>query len=189
MNKILWMPIDIPKFPLPDLDINPKDDWGAWSFFRLTDNEDFNPYVISKLKSSVDEKLVEWFKEFPYTSIRNIKFNIQKEAVTPHIDFTNPSKDLALYTNNQNAEPCGYRILIRGSRNNKLYVVHENKKIYVTMPEDTDVYVLGHTSTIHGVDDEPGRATLFTHFEIDIEKHNSIIERSLFKYKDYAVIV
>ena len=182
------MPVDIPKFPISDLSFKTEAKWKSWNFAKLTENDN-TPYGVSTLKESLDPRLIEWFTEFPYTTIRNIKFNIQENAVKPHIDFTDPNKDLNLFTNNIKSEPCGYRILLCGSRSGSLYVMHKGKKIYVTMPEDTDVYVLGHTNTLHGVDDEPGRVTIFTHFEIDIERHKQIIERSLSKYKDYAVIV
>jgi hypothetical protein len=56
------------------------------------------------------------------------------------------------------------------------------------MPDDTDVYVLGHTSTLHGVDDDDDRWTIFTHFEIDSEKHKTLLEKSLTKYSNYAII-
>jgi hypothetical protein len=57
------------------------------------------------------------------------------------------------------------------------------------MPEETDVYVLGHTSTIHGVEEDSERLTFFMHLEIDADKHQEILQRSLNKYKEYAIFM
>ena len=186
MNNILWLPIDIPKFPIPDLDMKPHTSWGHWDFAKLTTPQQ-NAYSHTEIKDDVDEQLKTWFRNFPYTNIRNIKFNIQKDIVSDHIDFTKPELDLELYNNNSLNEPCGYRILVRGSRQGSMYVIRNGEKIYTHMPEDTDVYVLGHTSTLHGVDYEPGRVTIFTHFEIDPIFHKQLVERSLKKYGQYAI--
>ena len=187
MNNILWLPIDIPKFPLPELELETQTSWAHWDFAKLTNNQD-TPYSETTIKDSVDDELKEWFRNFPYKSIRNIKFNIQKDVVSSHIDFTRPDIDPELHLNNSQNEPCGYRILVRGTRKGNMYVEHNGKKFYTEMPEETDVYVLGHTSTLHGVDFEPGRVTVFTHFEIDPVLHKQLIERSLLKYGKYAIM-
>jgi hypothetical protein len=187
MNNILWLPIDIPKFPLPDLDLSTETSWAHWDFAKLTTSQS-SPYSHSEIKDDVDETLKTWFGNFPYSSIRNIKFNIQKDLVSDHIDFTKPELDPQLHENNSMNEPCGYRILVRGTRKGNMYVVHNGVKIYTEMPDDTDVYVLGHTSTLHGVDYEPGRVTIFTHFEIDPILHKQLITRSLQKYGKYAIM-
>lgn len=187
MNNILWLPIDLPKFPLPELDMETHTSWAHWDFAKLTTNQE-TPYSESHFKDDVNSVLKDWFSNFPYKTIRNIKFNIQKDVVSDHIDFTRPDIDPELHLNNSQNEPCGYRILVRGNRKDSMYVIDNGKKIYAEMPDDTDVYVLGHTSTLHGVDYEPGRVTIFTHFEIDTVKHQLLIERSLEKYKNYAIM-
>jgi hypothetical protein len=189
MQNILWCPIDLPKFsnfPKFEQDLI----WHFWKVSKLTINS-CNPYSITEFNSNIKNNypdLVEWFKLFPYTTIRNIILNLQIKKVNAHIDFTKPDLDPELYRNNSENEPCGYRIILSGGRKNKLYVIKNNQKVYCTMPDDTDVYVLGHTSTLHGVDDDDNRWTIFTHFEIDKLRHNELLLRSLQKYKDYAII-
>jgi len=188
MNNVLWCPIDLPKCPVMP---NTKTDfvWHFWEVTKLTINNE-NPYAVTNFTDEVIQKypeLVEWFKLFPYKSIRNIKFNHQIREVTKHIDFTKPDLDVDLHKNNSENEPCGYRVLLKGSRKNKLYVIHNDKKIYCDMPDDTDVYVLGHTSTLHGVDDDDDRWTIFTHFEIDSSRHDELLAKSFNKYKKYAI--
>lgn len=188
MNNILWCPIDLPKCPvLPVAKIDFK--WHFWEVTKLTINN-LNPYEVTDFTDEVKKsypELINWFRLFPYLSIRNVKLNRQISEVKAHIDFTKPELDPMLHKNNAMNEPCGYRILLKGNRKNKLYVVHNEKKIYCEMPDDTDVYVLGHTSTLHGVEEDNDRWTIFMHFEIDNEAHNNLLNRSLLKYKQYAI--
>ena len=189
-NDIVWCPIDLPKFPDLNVDIDPISTWSVWQFFRITEKRN-SPYEVSQITKEAQEKMpeiVNWIKLFPYKNIRNIKINYQTAEVLPHVDFGRPSADIELYENNLENEPCGYRVLIKGNRTNSLYIEQDNKKIYTTLPEDTDVYVLGHTNTIHGVDNESGRNTMFMHFEIDKEQHEKLLINSYEKYKKYAIL-
>ena len=187
-NNLLWLPIDIPKFPYPNMELAQDTSWAFWTFGKMVDGN--SPYEETILKQEILDqysKLLEWFQHFPYKSIRNIKWNTQIGEVLPHIDFTKPDNNPELFRNNSENEPCGYRILIRGSRTNKLFVMRGNEKIYVDIPDDTDVYVLRHTDGLHGVDMDENRTTIFTHFEIDPVRHELLIEKSLEKYKNFAV--
>jgi hypothetical protein len=47
---------------------------------------------------------------------------------------------------------------------------------------------LDHTSTLHGVDGEIDRWTIFTNFEIDKQRHDELLLKSLEKYKEYAIM-
>lgn len=189
MKNILWCPIDLPKCPvIPQLATQTQ--WYFWEFAKLTINHS-NPYDVTDFTDEIKNEypdLVEWFKLFPYTNIRNIKMNHQVAEVRKHIDFTKPDLDLNLYKNNADNEPCGYGVLLKGSRKNKLYVLHGNERIYCNMPEDTDVYVLNSTSGWHGVDHDDDRWLFYLHFEIDAQKHKELLEKSLQKYSDYAII-
>ena len=56
------------------------------------------------------------------------------------------------------------------------------------MPEtNTNTYIMNYTTGIHGVEEDPGRSILFLQFNIDIKKHQKIIENSIKKYNDYAI--
>ena len=189
MNNLLWLPIDIPKFPIDNFKLQSEFHWNFWNVTKLTETRNTS-YEKTQIVDSIHEQfpeLISWLNYFPYLSIRNIKFNIQTGPVAAHIDFTNPSLEPELYVNNRTNEPCGYRILLNGSRSNRLYVIKNDKRHYVTLPDTTDTYVLGHTNVLHGVDDDSSRITIFTHFEIDSAKHNLLLARSLAKYSDYAV--
>jgi len=189
-HKLLWCPIDLPKCPvIPSLIM--EKNWHFWNFCKITESQQ-SPYEKSFVKDNIKKtypELHDWFSLFPYKSIRNIKLNEQVKEVKPHIDFTKPELDPFLYKNNQDNEPCGYRVLLKGSRKNALYVMKGNEKVYCNMPEETDVYVLGHTSTTHGVLEDDNRLTFFIHLEIDEDRHDEILQRSLKKYKEYAIFL
>jgi len=188
MKNLLWCPVDLPKIPI-SFNEGVGEKWLFWNKTNFTEKQE-TPYDISQWTQYALEtypEFIKWFECLPYKSICNIKFNIQMETVKPHIDFTQPKLKPELFENNVDNEPCGYRILIAGKRNNSLYVMNNGNKIYCNMPNDTDVYVLGHTSTLHGVEDEIGRQTIFIHIEIDKDKHNEILMRSVEKYKTYAI--
>jgi hypothetical protein len=188
-TNILWMPIDIPKCPIQPTVIT-GNFWAWWEFNKLTQQRT-NPYDESEWADETKDKypeFVEWFKHFPYKNLRNVKVNRQVKAVEPHIDFHRPDLHPILHHNNNKNEPCGYRILINGNRNKGLYVMRGEEKIYCDIPDDTDTYVLGHTSTMHGVDDDDNRITIFTHFEIDAEKNKTLLQKSFEKYGSYAIL-
>lgn len=192
MTQLLWLPIDYPKLPNIDHLLNIEylnEGFAFWKFRRLTTTQT-NPYCKSEWDTWTLEHgstLIDWFKDLPFSNLRNVKLNYQTELVKGHIDFTNPLSDSLLWDNNHKNEPCGYRILINGSRQNCLWVNTSQGNIECNMPEETDVYVLNHTIGIHGVNSDIGRWTIFCHAEIDPDKHRELINQSLLTYSSYAI--
>ena len=188
-SKILWMPIDIPKFPIKNFYLDPTYDWTAWNYHKITEQTQ-HKYDVSNIKDDILVKfpeLISWINLFPFSSICNIKFNVQKDDVPPHVDFATPEEGNELYLNNSLNEPCGYRVVIKGQRSNNIYIMSSRGKEYVTLPDSTDVYVLGQTTCLHGVESEPGRQTMYLQFYIDPVKHLEILERSYNKYKEFVI--
>jgi hypothetical protein len=191
MSKLLWCPIDLPKFP-SKLSIKTEHNWKFWNFVNLTERLEGSAYQKTKIREEIANEypeLMEWLSLFPIKSIRNFKFNIQTIAVESHIDFTRPDDDKELFLNNSKNEPCGYRILLSGRRENCLYISNSRhgEKTYCTMPEETDVYVLRHTDGWHGTEEDLDRQTMFLHIEVDPAKHQELLAKSLAKYGKYAV--
>jgi len=197
MKKLLWCPIDLPKFPSSNKLIeyfgNNNNKWYAWNIAKLTaevsDDQGINPYSKTQLISELQlfPEIVEWIENLPYKSIRNVKLNRQIKDVSQHCDFTNPNKDLNLWENNNSNEPSGYRVILTGKRQNGLYVVSNDKRIYCNMPEETDTYVLTQTVGSHGVLEDANRWTIYLHLEIDKDEHEKLLKKSLAKYKEYAI--
>jgi len=189
IHEIDWMPIDLPRFPYSADVFNAQFDHShSWKFDRLTAKSD-QRYAPTELNPDLTNRfplLASWIRNLPYRSLRYIKINFQQEPVRPHLDFSKPNLDPELFANNLQNEPCGYRVMIRGQRN-KLYILRNGEKIYPVMPEDTDVYVLRQTDTLHGVDDDPGRAVLYAHIEIDPNLNRALLARSYRKYGQFAI--
>lgn len=184
------MPIDIPKFPIDNFSIPTDTEWYFWNFKKLTETNK-NPYENSEFLDEIKIKfpeLIEWVNLFPFEKIINVKFNIQKDTVKSHIDFTNPKLNLDLYNNNKINEPCGYRVLISGNRKGSLYIEKNGKKYYPILPKTTDVYVLGQTNCLHGVDDEHDRRTMYLQFYINKYEHEDLLIRSFKKYRKYVIL-
>jgi hypothetical protein len=192
MSKLLWIPADVPPFPVSEklLTQIKKEQFYFWDFFRLTEKMP-SPYDKAEWKEEVVREfpeVIEWFKNLPVKSIRNVKLNIQKRKVAPHIDFTKPDDDPELWKNNNLMEPCGYRILLQGNRTDTLYAVNsKGEKVYCTMPEGTNTYLLRQTDGLHGVEDDIDRMIMYPHLEIDVNAHKIILENSLKKYSEYAI--
>ena len=189
IHEIDWMPIDLPRCPYSADLFNPTYDHPhSWKFDRLTDKT-AQRYAPTELNKDLDQRfplLASWLRHLPYSSLRYVKINFQQEQVRPHRDFSNPEADRELFDNNLQNEPCGYRVLIKGQRD-KLYIIRDGQKIYPNMPDETDVYVLRQTDTLHGVDDDPGRAVLYAHFEIDPDLNRALLARSYRKYGQFAL--
>jgi hypothetical protein len=192
MNKLLWIPVDIPLFPVTEKLLNQvkKEQFYFWDFYRLTEKMP-SAYDKAQWKEEVlaeFPEIIDWFKNLPIKSIRNVKLNVQTRKVAPHIDFTKPDENPVLWKNNNDSEPCGYRILLSGTRTNTLYAVNSRgEKVYCTMPADTNTYLLRQTDGWHGVEDDTDRMILYPHLEIDIDAHGIILQRSISKYSEYAI--
>ena len=121
---ILYCPIDIPKVPEIHLDGLQAKNFYHWNFYAITTKK--KQYGYNEILENFAEKnpeFVEWINYLPWSKIVNIKYNYQVSEVEPHIDFTSPNDNLKLYNNNFFNEPCGYRCVIKGKRENALYVV------------------------------------------------------------------
>lgn len=193
--RLLWTPIDLPRLPdLGDL-CRPDGRWRSfawWDFIRLTENEhasknynvtDWSPWVKDEYP-----QLVEWFRLLPFKTLRHVKINMQTRPVARHVDFTNPMLNPALWANNHDSEPCGYRMLISGKRSGAMWVEKSNgTRCVCDLPEDTDTYVLNHTSGPHGVEEDTARMVIFLYAEIDRSVHADLLRRSVEKYPQHAV--
>lgn len=188
-DKILWCPVALPKFP--------KEEFLSYVDHLVKQQEKWKDIwhaanISSEQLSAIRQKnnvIDEWFDTLPVKSILKIKLNVQINPVVEHVDIDpvqwneeNPE----LLNHWLRNEPAGYRVLISGTRKNKLYVTVDNKKIYTEIPSDTDTYLM-NSSVYHGVDDDVDRKLLYMNLEIDEEKHKKLVETSYNKYKKFVV--
>jgi hypothetical protein len=198
MSKLLWVPADLPlflekkelveKFHLDYVNDKKAKAFDSQQFTEHTDSYEISPYKQEYLESH--KYLIDYITEnMPYTDIVNIKIHHQSRQGKTHIDFGSPDKNIELFNHNNSVEPCGYRMVIAGVRQGQLYVErNDGSRVYPTLPESTDWYILGHTNVPHGLDGvDTNRYIIFCHAWIDKEKHDEIVKRSLEKYGDYCV--
>ena len=188
-TNLLWCPIALPKFPVDNFlrEVEPlvvsQTKWSdAW------DAADISHEFLQTLRENYSE-LNFWFNLLPCKSILKLKLNVQIGPVVVHLDINHNKwlEEIETFNKWVSLEPAGYRVLISGARTNTFFAMLDNKKIYPTMPEDTDTYVFHSSSLLHGVEDDPGRKLLYMNLEIDESKHQKLLEDSLNKYRDYAI--
>jgi hypothetical protein len=83
-------------------------------------------------------------------------------------------------------EPAGYRIVLKG-RKDSLFVYNGKTWINAIMPDVPGCYLLHSTQGLHKVNEDPGREMIYVRGYLDPIKHKNLIERSLIKFKDYAI--
>ena len=137
--------------------------------------------------------LIDYCKtHLPFTDLVNIKIHhITTTGMKLHVDFGDPTKNPELYKHTQEHEPCGFRMVIQGTKSGDVAVTNNDEVIVPRMAEDTDWYAISHTGTLHGtpsnIEDIEDRYVLFVQGWVDKEKHNELISKSIDKYKDLIV--
>ena len=199
-KDILYMPVDLPKFHMSKelvADFNNQvTPYSAQAFEAQRLLEKTENYAISKSLNDLTESqtaMLEYINEhLPLSDLVNIKIHHMRRQGSIHIDFVEPNHNKELYKHNKENEPCGYRMVIQGSRQGDLAIITNDHVIkQPILPEDTDWYVISHTETAHAntkyVDD---RYILFCHGWIDPQKNEELLNKSLSKYKnvDNAVV-
>lgn len=179
MNKLLFLPVDI--------------DLTDFTFTRYIDALEKNVFNLWWDASVISDDCVEKnnFKkildQLPFTKITRITHKTQTNLVHPHVDVM---KEMGLeegeYQHLLNNEPCGYRIVIVG-RNDKLKVHNGIKWVSANLPKIPGCYLLDSTTGFHKVDDDQNREIIYIRGFLDPVKHKEIVNRSLEKYKDYAI--
>lgn len=179
MNNLLFLPVDI--------------DLKGFTFKRYNNSLENNSFNLWWSASVILDECVEQndFKkvldQLPFTQITRITHKVQTAMVKPHVDvMASMGLQDNEYEHIANNEPCGYRLVIVG-QHDKLKV--HNKKEWVTaaLPTVPCCYLLNSIVGLHKVDDDDHREIIYIRGFVDPVKHKEIINRSLEKYKDYAI--
>jgi hypothetical protein len=183
-EQIDFIPIDLPHL---DVDINAiqfNSSYNWWKFTKLIKSK--NKYAIGEwieLDNPVYEKIKKYIiTHIPIDHFVNVKINYQLSAVDNHIDFVNPELNPELYKYNKETEPCGYRLLLSGSRH-ALGINNEQ----AFLPSDTNVYCIRQTETLHNVDDDKNRVSIFIQGWVNKDRHYTLLEKSYKKYKEQII--
>jgi len=175
LSNIDWCPIDIPKFPYPDMYLELNGQSYFWDMNRMDKDGCLDTELVDRYPL-----LANWFAMLPYTNIEFMRFSRQREEAPPHRDKAKDARTGWI-------EPSGYRIVIKGDRCNSLYVVKDGQRIYPILPETTDVYALRYTETLHGVHMDPNRIIIYILGQLDANRHKQLLKKSIDTYPEHVI--
>jgi hypothetical protein len=182
MKKIVFLPIDIDLTELKFQQIKTATKSPAWQGDSWWDSS-----VVTEegVKENGFDKILN---QLPLTKITRFLHKVQQKKADSHLDCQ-PKGMLyedGEYEYLKSIEPSGYRIVLSG--NPKALWVHNNKEwCNVTLPNVPCCYIINATAGFHKLDLDFGRETIYLRGYVDLEKHHTLLNRSLEKYKDYAV--
>ena len=215
MFNLRFLPLDLPVFDSKQSVIDSFSGdiaFGYWHEEELTERDKSLPFngpmrftESAKLKYP---QLLEYMTTYwPFEYYVYVKLIRAKRDVEPHVDGNfvdhkgpagNYNTITQEYLDHQlSTEPCGYRMLINGSRDSlylcdtydSSYKRHDwdnLEKRYCQIPNDTDCFLLRTNDSPHGVDRQAGddnRLLLFAIGRLDIDQHNKLVEKSLARYQ------
>lgn len=174
MKNLLFLPIDLDTSYLNNLVLNNTEDKPIWNPF----------WSVSNVELTVN--ILNFCEQLPLIKIDKFYYKTQFGIVGEHVD-TNKSKcDPIMYENLSSNEPAGFHIIIKGSKN-MLHVYDGESFIKTTIPKTTNSYVMNITETLHKVDEDENRQTIFIRGIIDSNRHKEFIKSNLEKYHNYAI--
>ena len=179
--KLLFLPIDI--------DVS-----GLENFKQLdSTNTIISPFTQWWDSSSITDETVKHnnfnrvLNQLPFTRITGLTYKIQNEEVPAHIDVNSsmPFEDGEAENILAN-EPAGYRFVIKG-QTDKVEVYNGREWVVAHIPSTPCCYVLNSTTGKHKVAYDPNREIIYARGFVDPVAHKQLLERSLEKFKQYAI--
>lgn len=144
-------------------------------------------------------EFVAWCEQLPFDLITRVSFIQSKCHVPPHQDpFFAPEDFLDKY------EPLQYRVLVSGSISNCMYICSDREYVpnpdnlpdhyvpkgkikFLIMPDDTKVFVLNNSKTLHGSFYNGQKTLCYINGYVSPEKHKQLLERSVEKYRSHCI--
>ena len=185
--NILFLPIDIeiPKIDTSKIQstINVINDL---TYIKTAEYQEY--WDTSRITQTIDDTLQSILDQLPINKVTNVYYKEQRQAVSPHYDvYSNMKFEEGEYANILDNEPAGYRLVLEGSTD-VLYVKSQGTFKLAQMPVVPGCYLLNSTAGQHMVKDDPGRKIIYIRGFIDSAKHQMLIEKSLKRYKNLAII-
>ena len=174
MKNLLFLPIDLDTSYLNNLILSNTEHKPIWNPF----------WSVSNVELTVN--ILNFCEQLPIIKVDKFYFKTQFGNVGVHKD-TNKSKcDPILYENLSSNEPAGFHIIIKGSKN-LLHVFNGESFIRASLPKTTNSYVMNATETLHRVNEDENRQTIYIRGIIDSNRHKEFIKSNLEKYHNYAI--
>jgi hypothetical protein len=171
--NLLFVPLDI-EITETDFILGEKQNYHLklWETYNIIGKED----NYQRYRSLLDQ--------LPITDITLFTYKFQKNKIVPHVDFQGKKDEE--YNHYIENEPSGYHVVLKG-QSDSLEIFNGKEWVTTILPKTPIAYVLNLTSCLHRVKEDINRETLYIRGWLDIEKHNSLIERSLKRYGDLAI--
>lgn len=192
MNNLLFLPVDIdvPKLDFPELVDIQSDIIGSsfWDYEQLLDTSINDNFPWKKNLNQTRQHYRNLIEQLPFESLDNVRVSIQTKTVKPHVDISEETKKRlgSNYNHYIANEPCGYRILISGNQSS-LKLIVSGKIVSTYLPSVPGLYLINSTTCRHFVDKDIGRKTIYIRGLVKQDEHQDLIERSLQKFKEYAI--
>ena len=213
---MIFTPLDIPLIPSKESILKnfvAEDTFAWWKEETLLGVKDLSkPFGEPKQwTESAKEKypeLIKWIDEyFPFEYKFYVRLARSTGNVAPHVDgnYTKAPHPhhmtitQEMFDHQRANEPIGYRFVVSGSRDT-LYMCNEydyskdmsnQKKVYCTIPNDTDAFLINNCTQPHGVDVKEGvdddRIVGFVLGKVNVKQHQELIEKSKNKYSKQVI--
>jgi hypothetical protein len=185
--NILFLPIDI---EIPKIDTSKIQSTinviNNLTYIKTAEYQQY--WDTSKITETVDDTLKSVLDQLPINKVTNVYYKEQRQAVSPHIDvYANMKFEEGEYANILDNEPVGYRLVLEGSTD-VLYVKSGDTFKLAKLPKVPCLYIINSTAGLHMVKDDPGRKIIYIRGFIDKARHQTLIEKSLKRYKNLAII-
>lgn len=177
--KCVFLPIDInlENFVFKQLD----------SSYTMTGWQPYWETSMVTENTIKDNNLIEIIDQLPFDRVTRISYKIQKTKVLGHTDVhSDMNLEEGEWENIRKNEPSGYRIVISG-KNDRLKVFNKKDWITAYLPNVPCCYLINSTEIQHMVLEDEQRELIYLRGFLNQEKHNILIEKSLKKYKEYAI--
>lgn len=142
--------------------------------------------------------LVEWFNALPFIELHGVTLVTQTADIPEHMDIFGMNNSITYYEMFRRYEPRYYRVIFTlpgdtVARNQSFFVTQEygGERAYISIPEGTSTIALSSSTCYHGATWRRGhyKTTAAIYGNLDVEKHLSLLRRSLDRYPDYTILL
>jgi len=190
MDKIAYLPLDLPKFDLMHVVQKYKfqdhnkwphawnclpvcgktDTWDADSFYEAFLNK-YEDGEVSWNVPELKDALSYYPGEIVFSQILNQKTNIPAHRDYP-ITYKQP-------------EPSGFKILLNNELEKSFFVKINGKRHFIELPKDTSCFIINDHEVLHGSLMPKCEKYIVSCFGVlNTDEHEELLNRSLAKYGD-----
>ncbi len=165
-----------------DMDLYDHGSWGT----KITDET-----------RSICPKMVErMFDELPFVRLRSIRLWSAHKEIPAHYDGNMPDSldgkmffptEIRVMLQDDNPNPTFWLTSAKEHKPNT--IVPQDKKHYVVLPPDTNTFAWNNEDYLHGADFDGENRKVLAVIKgwVDLDKLESLIDKSIEKYKDFVL--